>query len=103
MRKAGEIFGAFWEPVLADERRAAKAVWNTLSDELKESDQVLGRHSAGCAATYGVYEACISCTACYLSNSKRDAPYPWPVQGQLKIRRILVPKNTDTAGVTAAL
>ncbi len=109
VRKAGEIFQAFWEPVLFDERRAAKAVWNTLPDELKASDQVLGRHSAGCAATYGVYEACnFKCTACYLSETANETP-PLPfaeVREQLdQIRAYLGPwGNTQiTAGEVTLL
>ena len=75
-----ETLSAFWNPELKDERQAARNVWEGLPEELRVSDQVLGRHSAGCAATYGVMEACdFYCTACYLSDEANHTP-PLPFE-----------------------
>jgi 7,8-dihydro-6-hydroxymethylpterin dimethyltransferase len=106
---AKDIWRAFWDPVVPDEREAARNVWEQLPDTLKVDDQALGRHSAGCAATYGVMEACdFKCTACYLADSANSTP-PLPfdeVRGQLDaIRDYLGPwGNTQiTAGEVTLL
>ena len=71
---------AFWQPEMPDERMAAAAVWEQLPAKLKTDDQVLGRHSAGCSATYGVMEACdFKCTACYLADDANSTP-PLPFE-----------------------
>ncbi len=84
------LWSAFKNPTLTDEREAARNVWEQLPEELKVDDQALGRHSAGCAATYGVMEACdFKCTACYLADSaNRTPPLPFEeVRGQLDVIR----------------
>ena len=93
----------------ADERRAARQVWEQLPEQLQVNDQALGRHSAGCAATYGVMEVCdFKCTACYLADTANDTP-PLPmdqVKQQLNaIREYLGPwGNTQiTAGEVTLL
>ena len=49
-------------------------------EEVRSNDQVLGRHSAGCAATYGIMEACdFKCTACYLADTANSTP-PLPFE-----------------------
>jgi len=66
---------ALLRPVLADERSAATARWRALPRDVRTPDQVLGRHSAGCAATWGVMERCdFACTACYLSHGANAMP-----------------------------
>ena len=65
LERMKDLWGAFWDPVIPDERQAARNVWEQLPEDLQVPDQTLGRHSAGCAATYGVMEACdFKCTAC---------------------------------------
>ncbi|MEE2902797.1 MAG: radical SAM protein [Myxococcota bacterium] len=90
MGRLRETWDAFWEPEIKDERRAARRVWDGLPHELRVEDQVLGRHSAGCAATYGVMEACdFYCTACYLSDEANHTP-PLPfedIKEQLDLMR----------------
>ena len=94
---------------MPDERRAAKNIWENLPPDLQVKDQTLGRHSAGCAATYGVMEACdFYCTACYLSDEANHTP-PLPfedIKEQLdQIREYLGPfGNTQiTAGEVTML
>lgn len=106
---AGDVWKAFWRPEMQDERNAAQSVWEQLPDHLKVRDQALGRHSAGCAATYGVMEACdFKCTACYLADTANSTP-PLPfdeVRSQLDaIRAHLGPwGNTQiTAGEVTLL
>ncbi len=73
--RARETWQAFRRPELEEERRAARAVWGALPDSLRTPDQALGRHSAGCAATYGIMEACdFYCTACYLADEANHTP-----------------------------
>jgi len=109
LHKGREIWSAFWSPEISDERRAAGEKWEALSPTLKDRNQVLGRHSAGCSATYGVMEACnFKCTACYLADTANDTP-PLPfeeVKAQLdRIREHLGPwGNTQiTAGEVTLL
>lgn len=73
------------------ERKAARErVWATLDDDVKVFNQWLGRLSAGCMATYNVYERCdFSCTACYLAKEANQTP-PLPfeeVKAQLDAMR----------------
>ncbi len=103
------MWNAFVSPVRADERAAVRAVWQGLPEELRSGNQVLGRASAGCAATYGVMERCnFSCSACYLSGSANGTP-PLPfeeVRDQLdQIRKYLGPKGNVqiTAGEVTLL
>ena len=109
MGRLRETWDAFWEPEMKDERRAARRVWDGLPHELRVEDQVLGRHSAGCAATYGVMEACdFYCTACYLSDEANHTP-PLPfeeIKEQLDLmRKYLGPYGNAqiTAGGSHAL
>ena len=102
-------WNAFWQPEIIGERSAATAVWETLPEHLKSDNQALGRHSAGCSATYGVMEACdFKCTACYLADEANSTP-PLPfeeVKQQLNaIREHLGPwGNTQiTAGEVTLL
>lgn len=107
--KLGRIWRALKQPEMPEERRAAAGMWSELPEHLRTEDQVLGRHSAGCAATYGVMEACnFNCTACYLSDDANHTP-PLPldeVKAQLDaIREHLGPwGNTQiTAGEVTML
>ena len=109
LNRIRETRDAFLKPVIEDERRAAKNVWNRLPASLRVPDQLLGRHSAGCAATYGLMEACdFKCTACYLADTANATP-PLPmeeVKRQLEvIREYLGPGgNTQiTAGEVTLL
>lgn len=109
LARGREVWSAFWSPEIPDERRAAREKWEALAPALKDKNQVLGRHSAGCSATYGVMEACnFKCTACYLADTANDTP-PLPfeeVKVQLdRIREHLGPwGNTQiTAGEVTLL
>jgi len=53
-----------------DELRAALARrWEELPDHARTPSQVLGRHSAGCEGTHGVFPRCnLACTPCYHSR-----------------------------------
>ena len=78
--RARNVWSAFWSPEITDERRAAREKWEALDPDLKARNQVLGRHSSGCSATYGVMEACdFKCTACYLSDTANKTP-PLPFE-----------------------
>ena len=60
---------------------------------LRVDDQLLGTHSAGCTATYGVMERCdFYCTACYLADEANHTP-PLPfeeIKAQLDLMRAYV-------------
>jgi len=63
----------FWRalrhPHVPEERARAKAIWDSLPEELHTPDQGFGRWSTGCGATWGVMERCdFGCTACYLAK-----------------------------------
>ncbi len=103
------VWQSFLRPEIPEGQAASSKVWRDLDADLKTPSQVLGRHSAGCAATYGVNEACdFYCTACYLADSANHTP-PLPfaeVKGQLdRIREHLGPwGNTQiTAGEVTLL
>lgn len=108
-RRLREFWRTLRSPERPEKRSALDAVWASLPDELRTSDQVLGRHGTGCAATYGVMEACnFHCTACYLSDEANHTP-PLPlseIKAQLdQIRAHLGPGgNTQiTAGEVTML
>ena len=66
---------ALFRPIVTEEREAAAAMWRRLPGEVRTADQVLGRYSAGCAATWGVMERCdFACTACYLAKGANATP-----------------------------
>jgi hypothetical protein len=80
LSRTRSVWRAFLEPIIEDERRATRNVWEQLPESLQVNDQLLGRHSAGCAATYGLMEACdFKCTACYLAETANATP-PLPLQ-----------------------
>ena len=106
---ANSVWKAFWRPEIAEERHAVQSVWDRLPPDLRTDDQLLGRHSAGCAATYGIMEACnFHCTACYLTDEANQTP-PLPfedVKAQLDaIRAYLGPWGSTqiTAGEVTML
>ncbi|MFN3201468.1 MAG: hypothetical protein ACE366_23905 [Bradymonadia bacterium] len=109
LRTARETVSAFLNPVHADKAGAAQRTWDNLPPDLQVPNQVLGKQSAGCAATYGVLEACdFKCTACYLADVADDTP-PLPmheVKAQLdQIREHLGPWGSTqiTAGEVTLL
>ena len=58
-------------PVPAELRAALQRRWEELPAHARTPSQVLGRHSAGCEGTHGVFPRCdLACTPCYHS---RDA------------------------------
>lgn len=74
------LLRAFLHPILSEERAAAERAWRRMPDAVKLGDQVLGRASGGCAATYGVIERCnFHCSACYLSDEADHTP-PLPFE-----------------------
>ncbi|MBX2814281.1 MAG: radical SAM protein [Myxococcales bacterium] len=103
------FFQTLRTPERTEKRTALNAIWASLPESLRTSDQVLGRHGTGCAATYGIMEACnFNCTACYLSDEANQVPpLPLPeIKAQLRqIRAHLGPwGNTQlTAGEVTLL
>jgi len=72
------------------ERRALTAqAWRGLPQAVKSPRQVVGRHSMGCAATYGIKEACnFGCTACYLGTAANAQP---PIAFEQVLRQLDAP------------
>lgn len=106
---SSRVWDAFVRPERPEERNAVRRVWDDLPPEVQTEDQLLGRHSAGCAATYGTMEACnFYCTACYLADEANHTP-PLPfaeVKAQLdQIRDYLGPGGSTqiTAGEVTLL
>ena len=64
---------------MEERQRIARAIWESLAEELRTPDQSLGRWSTGCGATWGVMERCdFGCTACYLAEgSNRTEAMPF--------------------------
>ena len=62
----------YWEatrPVHRDLEPVLARRWAELPDHVKTPSQVLGRHSAGCEGTHGVFPRCnLACTPCYHSR-----------------------------------
>ena len=58
-------------PVHPDTEAALRRRWDELPDHVKHDGQALGRRTAGCEGTHGVFPRCnLACTPCYHS---RDA------------------------------
>jgi len=56
-------------PVPDDLRAALERRWAELPSDARTPAQALGRHSAGCEGTHGVFPRCnLACTACYHSR-----------------------------------
>ncbi len=53
-------------PVHPDTAAALERRWAELPDRVKGPEQLLGRHTAGCEGTHGVFPRCnLACTPCY--------------------------------------
>ncbi len=86
-----QVLHALREPALPGEREAVAAAAAHLPAGVREEPgQFIGRHTAGCGATWGVQERCqFTCAACYLGTEANDTPpLPWPeVREQLDALR----------------
>lgn len=106
LRRAGR---SFLKPVPDAVRDAVERRRQALPESIRSPEQIIGRTSPGCAATWGIFERCnYSCTACYLSDdANRARPLPFEaVRAQLDaIRADLGPGgNTQiTSGEVALL
>lgn len=74
------LWDAFWTPRMPEEEAIVTRRWDDLPASVRTPDQLLGVHTAGCTATYGVYERCdFACTACYLAEEANKTP-PLPFE-----------------------
>lgn len=92
-REGRRMWDAFWTPRIAEEAEIVARRWDDLPAHIQTEDQLLGVHTAGCTATYGVFERCdFYCTACYLAKEANHTP-PLPfdeIKAQLDMIRAYV-------------
>ncbi len=86
-----QMIRAVLTPQVPEERRAVAVARERLPSPLADDPrQFLGRHTAGCGATWGIHEACqFACSACYLP-AEADTTPPLPaleVTAQLEALR----------------
>jgi len=67
-------------PVHRDTAAALQRRWEELPDEARSPQQLLGRRTAGCEGTHGVFPRCnLACTPCYhareAQNVRTDGPH----------------------------
>ena len=82
--------GFLANPLNQGRSEALQRRWRELPEDLRTTDQSIGRWMPGCGATHGIHERCnFGCTACYLGkDANRQPPMPFAeVKRQLETLR----------------
>jgi hypothetical protein len=75
LRRAWRRLEASTRPVDAELSQALARRWDELPDPVRTPAQLLGRRTAGCEGTHGVFPRCeLACTPCYHSREANQVP-----------------------------
>jgi len=79
LRRAGARIAAASRPVHPETETALARRWTELPEQARTPAQLLGRHSAGCEGTHGVFPRCnLACTPCYHAREANQVPVDGP-------------------------